>query len=155
CGRSSTGRTWPGATRPRSPARTCSCSPPEAPRVVLPRDRLLTLHAGRRMREDPRKDVTCGGLPHPEGPPDGWPEVPPSTRVRQMPCSARLLGMNSLTVRMARWSAGHPWRALVGWLLFVALCLGVGSAVGTHNAKTADYRVGEAGRAEAMAAEGH
>ncbi|MFI1362294.1 MMPL family transporter [Streptomyces griseochromogenes] len=63
--------------------------------------------------------------------------------------------MNSLTVRMARWSAGHPWRALVGWLLFVALCLGVGSAVGTHNAKTADYRVGEAGRAEAMAAEGH
>ncbi|MEU2713579.1 MMPL family transporter [Streptomyces sp. NPDC007205] len=63
--------------------------------------------------------------------------------------------MNSLTVRMARWSAGHPWRALVGWLLFMALCLGVGSAVGTDSAKTADYRVGEAGRAEAMAAEGH
>ncbi|MER6028410.1 MMPL family transporter [Streptomyces sp. NPDC001851] len=63
--------------------------------------------------------------------------------------------MNSLTVRMARWSAGHPWRALVGWLLFLALCLGVGSAVGTRSAKTADYRVGEAGRAEAMAAEGH
>ncbi|KUM99735.1 hypothetical protein AQI95_37910 [Streptomyces yokosukanensis] len=63
--------------------------------------------------------------------------------------------MNSLTVRIARWSAGHPWRALVGWLLFVALCLGVGSAVGTDSAKTADYRVGEAGRAETMAAEGH
>ncbi|MFF4569109.1 MMPL family transporter [Streptomyces sp. NPDC001410] len=63
--------------------------------------------------------------------------------------------MNSLTVRMARWSAGHPWRALVGWLLFVALCLGVGSALGTDSAKTADYRVGEAGRAEATAAEGH
>ncbi|QHA04740.1 MMPL family transporter [Streptomyces broussonetiae] len=63
--------------------------------------------------------------------------------------------MNSLTVRMARLSARHPWRALAGWLLFVALCLGVGSAVGTNSAKTADYRVGEAGRAEAMAAEGH
>ncbi|MBI0377884.1 MMPL family transporter, partial [Streptomyces albiflaviniger] len=62
--------------------------------------------------------------------------------------------MKSLTVRMARWSARHPWRAIVGWLVFVALCLGIGSAVGTHGATTADYRVGEAGRAEAMAAEG-
>ncbi|BBJ42233.1 hypothetical protein SSPO_049510 [Streptomyces antimycoticus] len=62
--------------------------------------------------------------------------------------------MDSFTVRMARWSARHPWRAIVGWLVFVALCLGVGSAVGTHSATTADYRVGEAGRAEAMAVEG-
>ncbi|MBI0297967.1 MMPL family transporter [Streptomyces sp. PRKS01-29] len=62
--------------------------------------------------------------------------------------------MKSITVRMARWSARHPWRAIVGWLVFVVLCLGVGSAVGTHSATTADYRVGEAGRAEAMAAEG-
>ncbi|WP_086772355.1 MMPL family transporter [Streptomyces bobili] len=62
--------------------------------------------------------------------------------------------MNSLTVRTARSSARHPWRAILGWLLFVALCLGVGSAVGTNSARTADYRVGEAGRAEALAAEG-
>ncbi|MFB7931613.1 MMPL family transporter [Streptomyces sp. NPDC056039] len=61
--------------------------------------------------------------------------------------------MNSLTVRVARWSARHPWRAIVGWLVFVVLCLGLGSAVGTNSAKTADYRVGEAGRAEALAAE--
>ncbi|MFF3332263.1 MMPL family transporter [Streptomyces sp. NPDC002888] len=63
--------------------------------------------------------------------------------------------MNSLTVRMARWSARHPWRAVIGWLVFVVLCLVVGGAVGTNSARTADYRVGEAGRAEAMAAEGH
>ncbi|MGW2635439.1 MMPL family transporter [Streptomyces sp. NPDC001348] len=63
--------------------------------------------------------------------------------------------MKSLTVRIACWSARHPWKAVVGWVLFVALCLGVGGAVGTHQATTADYRVGEAGRAEAMAAEGH
>ena len=62
--------------------------------------------------------------------------------------------MNSFTVRMARWSALHPWRAIIGWLVFVVLCLGLGSAVGVNSAKTADYRVGEAGRAEAMAAEG-
>ncbi|MEU4486144.1 MMPL family transporter [Streptomyces purpurascens] len=63
--------------------------------------------------------------------------------------------MNSFSVRVARWSARHPWRAIVGWLVFVALCLGAGSAVGTNSAKTADYRVGEAGRAEALAAEAH
>ncbi|MFD7922044.1 MMPL family transporter [Streptomyces sp. NPDC059740] len=63
--------------------------------------------------------------------------------------------MRTFTVRMARWSARHPWRAVLGWLVFVVLCLGTGSAVGTHSATTADYRVGEAGRAEAMAAEGH
>ncbi|MER5185732.1 MMPL family transporter [Streptomyces sp. NPDC002896] len=63
--------------------------------------------------------------------------------------------MDSFTVRTARWSALHPWRAIIGWLVFVVLCLGIGSAVGVNSAKTADYRVGEAGRAEAMAAEGH
>ncbi|MBW8093659.1 MMPL family transporter [Streptomyces hygroscopicus subsp. hygroscopicus] len=63
--------------------------------------------------------------------------------------------MKELPVRAARWSALHPWRAIVGWLVFVVLCLGIGSAVGTHSATTEDYRVGEAGRAEAMAAEGH
>ena len=62
--------------------------------------------------------------------------------------------MESFSVSMARWSARHPWRAIVGWLVFVVLCLGVGSAVGMNSAKTADYRVGEAGRAEALAAEG-
>jgi RND superfamily putative drug exporter len=62
--------------------------------------------------------------------------------------------MNDLPVRAARWSARHPWRAVVSWLVFVVLCLGIGIAVGTHDAATEDYRVGEAGRAEAMAAEG-
>ncbi|MFC6930465.1 MMPL family transporter [Actinomadura yumaensis] len=62
--------------------------------------------------------------------------------------------MNSLTVRMARWSAGHPWRAIAGWFLFVMLCLGAGIAVGGNAATTEDFRIGEAGRAEAMAAGG-
>lgn len=55
---------------------------------------------------------------------------------------------------MARWSAWHPWRAIAGWFIFVALCLGSGIAVGGHPATSADFRVGEAGRAEAMAASG-
>jgi len=61
--------------------------------------------------------------------------------------------MSELVVRAARWSARHPWRASVSWLVFVVLCLGIGLAVGTNSAATEDYRVGEAGRAEAMAAE--
>ncbi|WP_172387910.1 MMPL family transporter [Streptomyces sp. MNP-20] len=60
----------------------------------------------------------------------------------------------SVTVRVARWSALHPWRAIVGWFVFVALCLAAGSAAGMNSAASEDYRVGEAGRAEAMASEG-
>ncbi|MGK5552624.1 MMPL family transporter [Actinomadura kijaniata] len=62
--------------------------------------------------------------------------------------------MTDFPVRMARWSAGHPWRAIAGWFLFVALCLGLGAAIGGNPATTEDFRIGEAGRAEAMAAEG-
>lgn len=62
--------------------------------------------------------------------------------------------MTKLPVRMARWSAGHPWRAIAGWFLFVALCLGAGIGVGTNAATADDFRVGEAGRGEALATEG-
>ncbi|MHB9758236.1 MMPL family transporter [Streptomyces sp. BYX5S] len=62
--------------------------------------------------------------------------------------------MTNYPVRMARWSAGHPWRAIAGWFLFVVLCLGGGIAVGGNAATSADFGVGEAGRAEAIAREG-
>ncbi|MFF3766490.1 MMPL family transporter [Streptomyces sp. NPDC001922] len=62
--------------------------------------------------------------------------------------------MSQLPVRIARWSARHAGRAIAGWFAFVALCLGAGIAVGSHGATSEDFRVGEAGRAEAMAAEG-
>ncbi|MER5436193.1 MMPL family transporter [Streptomyces sp. NPDC002588] len=62
--------------------------------------------------------------------------------------------MKNLPVNMARWSAAHPWRGIVGWFVFVVLCLGAGISVGTHAATTEDFRIGEAGRGEAIAAEG-
>ncbi|MFE5599825.1 MMPL family transporter [Streptomyces coelicoflavus] len=62
--------------------------------------------------------------------------------------------MRNLPVRMARWSAARPWRGIVGWFVFVVLCLGVGISVGTNEATTEDFRIGEAGRGEAIAAEG-
>ncbi|GAA3625378.1 MMPL family transporter [Nonomuraea rosea] len=51
----------------------------------------------------------------------------------------------------ARWSAHHPWRAIIGWIVFVVLCLGAGIALGSNQATTRDFRVGEAGRAETIA----
>ncbi|MEU8959096.1 MMPL family transporter [Streptomyces sp. NPDC048518] len=60
----------------------------------------------------------------------------------------------SVTVRAARWSALHPGRAVIGWLVFVVLCLGVGAAAGMNSATSEDFRVGEAGRAEALATDG-
>ncbi|MFI0235165.1 MMPL family transporter [Streptomyces sp. NPDC016845] len=62
--------------------------------------------------------------------------------------------MTNYPVRMARWSAGHPWRAVAGWFLFVVLCLGAGVAVGANPAGSADFGVGEAGRGEAIARDG-
>ncbi|MCJ1676477.1 MMPL family transporter [Streptomyces sp. APSN-46.1] len=62
--------------------------------------------------------------------------------------------MKQLPVLMARWSARHPWRAITIWLVFVVLCLGGGIAAGTRQATVEDFRVGEAGRAEAIAADG-
>lgn len=62
--------------------------------------------------------------------------------------------MRNTPVRVARWSARHPWRAIGGWFIFVIVCLGVGITVGSNAATTEDFWVGEAGRAEAMATEG-
>ncbi|WP_326737249.1 MMPL family transporter [Streptomyces sp. NBC_01022] len=62
--------------------------------------------------------------------------------------------MRTRPVRMARWSARHPWRAIVGWFVFVLLCLGAGIAAGNNPATTKDFWVGEAGRAESTATDG-
>lgn len=62
--------------------------------------------------------------------------------------------MRHLPVRMARWSARHAGRAIAGWFAFVVLCLAAGIALGTNEATTKDFWVGEAGRAEATATEG-
>ncbi len=59
-----------------------------------------------------------------------------------------------VTVRVARWSATHPWRAIISWIIFVAFCLAIGSMSGIRNATNADFRIGEAGRAQGILAEG-
>lgn len=53
----------------------------------------------------------------------------------------------SAPVRIARWSATHPWRAVALWLVFVAMCVVVGGAVQTRKATPVDFGVGDSGRA--------
>ncbi len=43
---------------------------------------------------------------------------------------------------------------MIGWFVFVAVCLGAGAVIGGKPAATEDFRIGEAGRGEAMAASG-
>lgn len=51
------------------------------------------------------------------------------------------------TVRVARWSATHPWRAIGMWVVFVAVCFAAGGWAGTNKATGADMAIGESGRA--------
>jgi putative drug exporter of the RND superfamily len=57
--------------------------------------------------------------------------------------------MSGVPQRAARWSALHPWRAILAWLAFVIAAVGMAIAVPTQEPSDADYRLGESGRAEA------
>lgn len=50
-------------------------------------------------------------------------------------------------IRAARWSATHPWRAILGWLAFVTVAVGVAAVIPTNQTDEADYRDFESGRA--------
>ncbi len=61
----------------------------------------------------------------------------------------------SRVVRIARWSAEHRWRAVLGWVAFVVICVAVGGMAGTASQTDAQQAVGEWGRAERMLADAH
>ncbi|MEV4257489.1 MMPL family transporter [Spirillospora sp. NPDC049652] len=56
-----------------------------------------------------------------------------------------------MTVGVARWSAGHPWRAIGLWIVFVVACTVLGGALGTNKATDLDQAAGEAGKAGRVA----
>ena len=64
------------------------------------------------------------------------------------------MGRRPVTVRMARWSAEHPWRAIALWIVFVAVCFVGGNAAGTVKATPEDDAIGEAGRAYVLMDQG-
>jgi RND superfamily putative drug exporter len=58
--------------------------------------------------------------------------------------------VTQIPIRAARWSATHPWRAMLAWLVLVLVAVGLAVAVPTTQTKDADYRMGESGRADAL-----
>jgi RND superfamily putative drug exporter len=61
--------------------------------------------------------------------------------------------LTAVPMRAARWSAQHPWRAILAWIAFVAVAVGFAVAIPTNETTDADYRIGESGRADAMVAD--
>ena len=53
----------------------------------------------------------------------------------------------AVTVRLARWSAMHKWRAIALWLVFVACCVTAGQLAGLHQATDLDVSAGQSGQA--------
>ena len=58
------------------------------------------------------------------------------------------MNRSSLTLKTARWSAEHPWKAVLLWITFVGAAVGTGSAVSTVATTDADYRLGDSGKAD-------
>jgi RND superfamily putative drug exporter len=56
--------------------------------------------------------------------------------------------LSGVPLRAARWSALHPWRAILGWLAFVAVAVALAVAVPTQETTDADYRLGDSGLAD-------
>ena len=53
--------------------------------------------------------------------------------------------LTAVPMKAARWSAEHPWRAILAWIAFVAFAVGLAVAIPTQETTEADYRVGESG----------
>jgi len=53
-------------------------------------------------------------------------------------------------VRLARWSATHPWRALSAWFAFVAVAVTLMMTVPTQQTSDKDFRYGESGEVAAI-----
>ncbi|TDO43171.1 RND superfamily putative drug exporter [Kribbella sp. VKM Ac-2527] len=60
------------------------------------------------------------------------------------------MSRRTVTVRVARWSATHPWRAIGLWLVLVVVAIGLSIAIPKQQTKDADTRVGQSGEAAAM-----
>lgn len=56
--------------------------------------------------------------------------------------------LTNVSMRAARWSATHPWRAILGWLALVAVAVGLAATISPQEASDDDYRLGESGRAD-------
>jgi RND superfamily putative drug exporter len=65
-----------------------------------------------------------------------------------------IMARGQVTVRVARWSATHPWRAIAMWVVLVIACFALGSATGTKEAQ-GNGDVGEVSRADKIVESGN
>ena len=56
----------------------------------------------------------------------------------------------NLAHRMGRWSGLHPWRAILAWVAFVAVCFAAGNVIGTTKIDENTSGPGESGHAARM-----
>ncbi len=56
--------------------------------------------------------------------------------------------LTTVSMRAARWSATHPWKAILGWLGLVVVAVGLAATVPSQEASDDDYRLGESGIAD-------
>lgn len=63
------------------------------------------------------------------------------------------MSRRAVTVRVARWSATHPWRAIGLWLLLVIVAIGAMATIPTQKMSESDEWIGESGRASQLLAE--
>jgi RND superfamily putative drug exporter len=52
-----------------------------------------------------------------------------------------------VTVRLARWSATHPWRAIALWLVFVSSCVAIGNLSGLRSVSDIEVLTGQSEQA--------
>ncbi|MFG2912779.1 MMPL family transporter [Kitasatospora sp. NPDC048298] len=64
------------------------------------------------------------------------------------------MGNRNVLTRSARWSATHPWWALVIWVVFVVVALAVGGSTGTKVATNTDLSIGQSAQATTIAKSG-
>ena len=63
------------------------------------------------------------------------------------------MNRTNIASRAARWSARHRRAAILGWIAFVVLSLGIGSAIGTQNIADEDQGNGDSRTADRIIAD--
>ncbi|GAA0621206.1 MMPL family transporter [Kribbella sandramycini] len=63
------------------------------------------------------------------------------------------MSKGQITVRAARWSATHPWRAIGMWVVLVVACFAIGAATGTKKSDS-NGDIGEVTRSEQIVKDG-
>ncbi|RZT19754.1 RND superfamily putative drug exporter [Kribbella sp. VKM Ac-2569] len=64
------------------------------------------------------------------------------------------MARGQITVRAARWSATHPWRAIAMWIVVVIACFALGQVTGTKESKN-EGDIGEVTRADNIVKSGN